>query len=104
MSVGIQTGNVLSAYVLQVTVDLANVATITSNETTVSVPGVKPTDLIIANKPSLETGITIGNVRAGTDQIFIQAVNPTVAGVNATAETYTICVLRPESVVTGIAD
>jgi hypothetical protein len=90
-------GNIAKIYACQVVFDPAAVATITTAEQTVTVPGVKVGDFVIAVKPSITTGVTIGNVRvSAADTVAIQFVNPTAGSVNPASETWTFLVFRPE--------
>lgn len=90
-------GNIAKMYACAVTFDPAAVATITTAEQTVTVVGVKVGDFVIAMKPSITTGVTIGNVRvSAADTIAIQFVNPTAGSVNPASETWQFLVFRPE--------
>lgn len=101
MSAGIQFGNVKLAAVFQVSIDLANTPTITTAETTVTVKGLRVNDFVFANKPSHSTGLGIANCRVSADDtLVITTVNPTAGGINPSAETYTLVVIRPESLST----
>lgn len=91
-------GNIAKMFACQVTFNPASVATITTAEQTVTVPGVKVGDFVIAQKPSHTTGVTIGNVRvSAADTVAIQFVNPTAGGVDAASETWLFLVFRPEN-------
>ena len=103
MSAGLLSGNVKAIFVFQVSIDIANNPTITTVANSVTVPGVQLGDFIYVNKPSHTTGIGISNCRvSAVDTIEIQTVNPTAGGVNPAAETFTIMVVRPETVVAGV--
>lgn len=99
MSAGIQSGNIIAMGVLQVSVDIANTPTITTAETDVTVPGIKVGDFVFVNKPSHSTGLGVVNARVkAADTVSIQTLNPTVAGIDPAAETFTILWVRPETV------
>lgn len=102
MSVGVPTGNIKAQYVFTVTVDHASCAANTSIETVVTVPGLKVGDFVAVNKPSLEAGLSVANARvSAADTLAIQVSNTTAGAIDEASETYTITVLRPESIVTG---
>lgn len=104
MSVGIAMGNVTALMVFQVSINLGNTATITTAAHSVTVPGVRLGDFVLVNKPSHSAGLGITNARvSAADTIEIQTLNPTVAGIDPAAETFTILVVRPETVATGVA-
>lgn len=103
MSAGIQFGNARLVGVFQVSIDIANTPTITTAETTVTIPGLRVNDFVAVNKPSHSTGLGIANARvSAADTLIITTVNPTAGGINPSAETYTVLVVRPESLATGI--
>lgn len=103
MSTSLPRGNVAKIFVVNVSVDLSNNPTITTAETDVTVNGVLPGDLVVVNKPSHQTGITIGNARVkSANTISIQTVNPTAGAINPTAETYTMLIVRPEGPVGSV--
>lgn len=97
MSTLLPRGNVARLFAVAVTFNPAAVATITTAEQTVTVTGVKVGDFIIAMKPTLTTGVTIGNVRvSAVDTIAVQFVNPTAGSVDPASETWQFLVIRPE--------
>lgn len=90
-------GNIAKIYACSVIFDPAAVNTITTAEQTVTVTGVKVGDFVVAMKPTLTAGVTIGNVRvSAADTIAIQFVNPTAGSVNPASETWSFLVFRPE--------
>lgn len=83
-------------WLVQFTFDAAAVATITTAEQTVTIPGLRTTDTVFINKPSLTAGVGICNTRvSAADTLSIQYVNPTAGSVNPSSETYTLLVIRP---------
>lgn len=81
----------------------AEVATITTAEQTATIPGLKPTDLIMSvSKPTAQAGLGIAGWRvSATDTIAITFDNPTAAGITPTAaEAYTAFIFRPETTLT----
>lgn len=97
MSTSVVRGNIRAIFAVAVTFNPASVATITTAEQTVTVPGVQVGDFVIAMKPTHTTGVTIGNVRvSAANTIAIQFVNPTAGGVDAASETWQFLIFRPE--------
>lgn len=100
---GVFLGNVVFVTAVSVSYDANVTATNTTQESTVTVPGVRLGDFVMVNKPSHSTGIGIVNARvSAADTVAITYGNFTAAGVNPAAETYLFCVIRPDSV-TGTA-
>lgn len=97
MSTAIPRGNLARIHAVAVTFNPASVATITTAEQTVTVPGVQVGDFVVAMKPTLTTGVTIGNVRvSAANTVAIQFVNPTAGAVDPASETWQFLVIRPE--------
>lgn len=77
----------------------SEVATITTSEQTVTVPGLKTTDKILGiSKPTEQAGLAVTNGRvSAANTLSVQFVNPTAGGITPTAlETYTALVVREE--------
>ena len=69
--------------VITLTLDPAIVATITCAEQAFVVPGVTPGQLVIANPPAMIAGLGVAGARVSdVDEVTINFVNPTAAGVN----------------------
>ena len=97
---GVFLGNIVTVTAVSVSYDANVTATSTTQESTVTVPGVRVGDFIMVNKPSHSTGIGIVNARASSaNTVAITYGNFTGSGVNPAAETYLFCVIRPDSVV-----
>lgn len=98
MSVGIIAGNVASLNIISATVDLGSVATITTEEETVTLTGVKVGDFVIPIKPSLEAGLAVCGCRVtAADTIAITIVNPTAGAIDAASEDdWLFLVVSPE--------
>lgn len=98
MSTNVVRGNVRGLFLVGITWDPANITgTANTTEQDVTVPGVKPGDLVFVNKPSSTAGVTIGNTRVkAVDTVSVQWVNPTAGAVNPASETYLLLVVRPE--------
>ena len=65
---------------------LAAVATITTAEQTVSVPGLNVGDAVFVNKPTHQAGLGIAGARVSAkDTLAITFVNPTAGGITPTA-------------------
>lgn len=99
MTTQIPRGNILKMFAVAITYDPAAVATITTAEHDITVPGVQVGDIVIAvNKPTHNTGVTLGNARVkAADTVSVQWVNPTAGSVNPGSESYTIVIARPET-------
>lgn len=106
MATMIPLGNIYKMRAVQVIFDPASVATITTAEQDISIPGVKVGDIVLAvNKPSLTAGLGICNARVkAANMISVQFVNPTAGAVDAASETYTFVIGRPENTPTSFND
>lgn len=99
MSTQIARGNIGKLFAVSVTYDPANITgTATTTEQDITVVGVQVGDIVMTvNKPSHNTGVTIGGVRVkAADTISIQWVNPTGGAVNPGSEAYSIVIARPD--------
>lgn len=98
MSTQVVRGNVLKLFAVSVTWDPAAVATITTAEQTVTVPGVKVGDIVVAyNKPANTVGATPCMARvSAADTVAVTFVNPTAGSVNPGSEAWTFVIGRPE--------
>jgi len=98
MSTLLPRGNIQAMFVASVTYDPANISgTATTTEQDITVTGVKVGDLAFVNKPSHNTGVTIGGVRVkSANTVSIQWVNPTAGAVNPGSEAYLILIVRPD--------
>lgn len=95
MSSGATLGNVFKNVMIQQKLTPALVAANTTAEQTFTVKGLLLNDFVEVNKPSLDAGVSIGNVRvSAADTLAIQYINATALGVTPTAETYLIQVTR----------
>lgn len=95
--------NVTKMYAVRLSIDIANTPTITTADTTVTVPGVLVGDLVFVNKPSTSVGLGIANARvSAANTIIITTINPTVSGINPAAETYDLIIMRPEVTPPGV--
>lgn len=91
--------------VVTLVIDPASVATITTAEQTFALPGLRVGDFVAVNKPSNTVGLGVVNVRVSAkDTLGITFVNPTVAGVDAASETWTIFWFRGEKITTGVVN
>jgi hypothetical protein len=99
MSTQVVRGNVLKLFAVSVTWNPAAVATITTAEQTVTVPGVKVGDLVVAyNKPTNTTGAMPVNARvSAADTVAVSFVNPTAGSVDPASEAWTFVIGRPEA-------
>lgn len=73
----------------------SSVAANTTAEQTFTVAGLVVNDILTVNKPSLNAGIGIANVRvSAADTLAISYINTTGGGLTPTAETYKIVSVR----------
>lgn len=97
MTTMIPRGNAGMMFVVQIAFDVTSVAINTTAERTFTVPGVKTGDLVFVNKPSLNAGLGICNVRvSAADTIAITYNNNTAGAIDPASETYNILVIRPD--------
>jgi hypothetical protein len=99
MSTNIARGNIVKMFAVSVTWDPAAVATITTAEQNVTVPGVQVGDIVMAwNKPSNTTGAMPVNCRvSAANTVSVSFVNPTAGSVNPASEAWIFVIARPES-------
>lgn len=72
-----------------------SVAANTSAEQTVTVTGLTTNDIVFVNKPSLDAGIALGNVRvSAANTLAITYVNVTGGALTPTTESYTVVSIR----------
>jgi hypothetical protein len=96
-------GNVAKMAVFTVSLDVASVSANTTAEQTFTVTGLKTGDFVYVDKPSANTGLGVVNARvSANDTLALTFVNATSGAIDPSAETYTILVVRPEAVVTGL--
>jgi hypothetical protein len=95
MSEGITQGNVRGVYHITKSFTPAEVATITTAEQTVSIPGVKVGDQVSVSPPGHEAGVVAAAARVtAADTVGVTFVNPTAAGVTPTAGNYLFTIVR----------
>lgn len=83
--------------VISQSINVASVAANTTAEQTFTVPGLKTSDMVFVNKPSVSAGLGIVNARvSAADTLAISFVNATAAAIDPAAETYLIFWFRPE--------
>jgi hypothetical protein len=92
-------GNIITHWVLAVTLSPASVANATSAEQTFTVKGLHLGDYAYVNKPTNQAGLVIANCRvSAADTLAIAFGNVTAATITPTAsEVYTVKVSRPEN-------
>jgi hypothetical protein len=99
---GVFLGNVEKIGVVSVTIDANVTVTNTTQETDVTVYGVRVGDVVFVSKPSHSTGIGILNVRVkAADTVSITYGNLTGSGVDPASETYLLCIIRPDRTITS---
>ncbi|MTJ81739.1 MAG: hypothetical protein F8N37_12075 [Telmatospirillum sp.] len=98
MSSLVTRGNILGIFAVAVPLTPAAVGANTTAEQVFTIRGVKPGDIIDVNKPSLDAGIGIANVRvSAANVVAVKFANTTGAAITPKAETYTFVVYRPET-------
>ena len=98
MSVGILSGNIKSATIMQSDVDLGSVAAQTTELEDATLTGVKVGDIVIAIKPTLEAGLAIIQCYVDEDDsLKITVGNFTDGAIDEASETLDFLVIRPES-------
>ena len=86
---------ILTGHFYTVTIDAASVAANTTAEQTFTVKGLKTTDCMIVNKPSLDAGLGIAGCRASaTDTLAITYINATGGAIDPSSESYTVVAIR----------
>lgn len=88
----------MKAFTFGSTKTWTSVATITTAEQTVTVPGLLVGDFVRVEKPTEQAGLGIGNVRvSAANTLAIQFINPTAGGITPTAnEVWRGFLVRPE--------
>lgn len=88
--------------VADITVDLGSVAANTTEEETVTVPGLTTDMFVMVNKPSLDAGIGVAGVRvSANDTLILTIVNSTSGAVDASSETYKLFWWKPNQTDSG---
>lgn len=92
MATDIARGNVRGIDFLTITLSPISVANASGNEQTFTVNGLKTTDFVYVNKPTVQTGLAVGNCRvSAANTLAIQFINTTSATITPTAsEAYTL--------------
>jgi hypothetical protein len=89
-------GNAAGMAMIQVSINVASVAVNTTAEQTFTVNGLRTTDMVFVNKPSLSAGLGICNCRvSAANTLAITFNNNTAGAIDPVAETYNILVIRP---------
>jgi len=97
MSTGIIAGNAATMNVIQFVWDPGSCAASTTNEQTVTIPGLKVGDQVSVSKPSLNAGISVGSARvSAANTLAVQLANSTASPIDPGSETWTAVVVRPE--------
>jgi len=84
------------------TLDVGSVAANTSEEDTVTVEGLETGMFVMVNKPSLEAGLAVGNVRvSAADTLAITFINATGSAIDPASEVYTLFWWKPDQTDSG---
>ena len=82
--------------VVEVTHNIGSIAANTSEEESVTVPGVAVGDFVICSKSDLDAGVLIGSCRvSAANTVQVQFVNATAGAVDPASETLSFLVFRP---------
>ncbi len=88
--------------IASITVDLGSVAANTTEEETVTVPGLTTDMFVMVNKPSLDAGIGVAGARvSANDTLILTIVNSTAGAVDASSETYKLFWFKPNQTDSG---
>jgi uncharacterized protein YijF (DUF1287 family) len=86
-------------FAVQVTFNPASVATATTAEQSLTVTGLAVGDMVFWQKPTNTAGVGVVNMRvSAANTLQVTFVNPTAGAVDAASETWTLLVIRPETV------
>jgi len=98
MSLGILAGNIAAINLVSATVDLGSVAANTTEEEEITLTGVKTGDFVVAVKPSLEAGLSLGSCRvSAADTLQLTVCNPTGGAIDTASEaSWLFLVVSPE--------
>ena len=89
--------------IIQLTFNVASVPANSTNEQTFTVPGLRVTDFVEANKPSHTPGVSIGNCRCSApNTIAIQFMNSTASPVTPGPEVWMVSWFRAENIDKGV--
>lgn len=96
MGTNLRDGNVDRMGIIQVDIDLPNVAANTTVAYSTTVVGVKVGDIVFPVKPSVSAGIAIGGARvSATDTVQLTVINASGGAVNVGSQTYDLLWFRP---------
>jgi hypothetical protein len=99
MSTNLIRGNINRMMLVQASYDPASVAanTTADNSTTITVPGARVGDLVIAFKPTTEAGLAVVDARvSAANTVQVVFGNFTGGGIDEGAETWTFLIIRPD--------
>lgn len=93
----ILTSNITQMGIVTITYDPANIATITADEDTVTVQGLKVGDYVALIRTAHVDGAGICDCRVSADNtLSVTWVNPTAGGVNQDPQTFLLFWARPD--------
>ena len=94
----ILTGNVTEMGIVTVSANLGSVATITTEEETFTVTGVRVGDFVMVSKSTHKAGYGVCSARVSADDtVAVTIVNPTAGAVDDDADTLVVFWMRPDS-------
>ncbi len=95
LSIGAAGTPITQIRVLTATFNPASVGASTTVEQTVTVTGITTSDKVIAFKPTVSTGLAVGQCRAtNTDEVTVTLINASTGAVDAGSETWTFLAIR----------
>jgi hypothetical protein len=99
MSTSVIDGNIAGLYAVSLTLDPANIATITCAEQDFTVPGVLASDIILTfNMTTATAGLGVAGYRVkAANTISVTFVNPTAGAINAAAGNFRLLIARLDS-------
>ena len=88
---------ILTGHFFTATINPVSVAANTSAEQTFTVNGLRTTDHVTVNKPSLTAGLGIAGCRvSAADTLAITYINTTASAIDPAGEDYSVVVIRRE--------
>lgn len=90
-------GNTRAINIINVTLDVPEIAANTSEENDVTVTGLLPNDVVLVIPNTFTAGVNYEpTVVSADDTLPVRTINSTGSGVNPASGTFTLMVTRPE--------
>jgi hypothetical protein len=99
MSISMTDGNVQGLFLLQLTINPASVAAVTTAEQTFTVNGLRASDIAIsASMLTASAGLGIAGVRVSAENtLALTFVNPTAGAIDAASGLFNVLIARPNT-------